>query len=98
MFSNVDDSSQIHVINVCNWLLHFGYDWLFWSAFVSPIVGLEEHELAEPSVNEPSSSESLYQEGEGRLLITILKHNTQTQQSITCFIEHIRGFWEIVFT
>jgi hypothetical protein len=54
--------------------------------------------LAEPSVNEPSSSESLYQEGEGRLLITILKHNTQTQQSITCFIEHIRGFWEIVFT
>ncbi len=70
MFSNVDDSSWIHV-NVCNWLLHFGYDWLFWSAFVSPIVGLEEHELAEPSVNEPSSSESLYQEGEGRSLITI---------------------------
>ena len=70
MFSNVDDSSWIHVI-VCNWLLHFGYDWLFWSAFVSPIVGLEEHELPEPSVNEPSSSESLYQEGEGRSLITI---------------------------
>jgi hypothetical protein len=37
---------------------------------------LEEHELAEPSANnEPSSSKSLYQEGEGRLLITIKKHN-----------------------
>jgi hypothetical protein len=65
MFSNVDDSSQIHVINVCTWLLHFGYDWLFWSAFVSPIVRLEEHELAEPSVYEPSSSESLYQDRRG---------------------------------
>jgi hypothetical protein len=58
MFSNVDDSSK-HV-NVCNWLLHFGYDCCS-DQLVSPIFGLEEHELlAEPSVNEPSSSESLF--------------------------------------
>ena len=74
MFSNVDDSSKR--VDVCN-CLHFGYNCCS-DQLVSPIVGLEEHELAEPSVNEPSSSESLYQEGEGRLLITIKKHNTRT--------------------
>ena len=57
MFSNVDDSSKR--VNVCN-CLHFGYNCCS-DQLVSPIVGLEEHELlAEPSVNEPSSSESLF--------------------------------------
>jgi hypothetical protein len=50
---------------------------------VSQIVGLEEHELAKLSINEPSSSEYLYQEGEGALFKNITRrHNKQLPVSL----------------